>query len=169
MISDVIYPKLVEEIVSQFHLDLLSVHGPAHWMRVRKNGLLLAEFTGANTKVIELFSLFHDSCRFDDWSDPDHGPRAADLADYYFHEMKMLNCNEDELHLLKAACESHTYGDYTDDPTIGTCWDADRLDLPRVGITVDPNRLCTIAARTPKIIADAETRAESWLHRVKWR
>ena len=169
MVSSILHPKLFEEITAQFQLDIHSVHGPAHWMRVRKNGLYLAEHTGANKKVVELFALFHDSCRFDDWADPDHGPRAADLAEYYFYEQKMLPCSEEELQLLTTACEGHTYGGESDEPTIGTCWDADRLDLPRVGITVDPNRLCTQKAKQYEVIEDARERAESWLHRVKWR
>jgi len=43
----------------------------------------------------------------------------------------------------KTACEGHTYKGYHDDVTIQTCWDADRLDLGRVGITPDPDRMCT--------------------------
>ena len=37
-------------------------------------------------------------------------------------------------------------GDPHADPTIGTCWDADRLDLWRVGITPHVRFLCTAAA-----------------------
>jgi hypothetical protein len=32
--------------------------------------------------------------------------------------------------------------------TLQACWDADRLDLGRVGITPQPHRLCTDAARS---------------------
>ena len=32
-------------------------------------------------------------------------------------------------------------------PTVAVCLDADRLQLPRVGITVDPRRLSTTTAR----------------------
>lgn len=31
----------------------------------------------------------------------------------------------------------------SDEPTIGTCWDADRMDLPRVGIQPDPQKMST--------------------------
>ena len=34
-----------------------------------------------------------------------------------------------------------------DDATIGTCWDADRLELPRVGIRPDPRYFSTIEGR----------------------
>jgi uncharacterized protein len=43
--------------------------------------------------------------------------------------------------------------------TIQTCWDADRLDLGRVGITPHPSRLCTEAARRPEMIRWADGRA----------
>jgi hypothetical protein len=33
------------------------------------------------------------------------------------------------------------------DITVQTCWDADRLDLPRVGIQPLPQFLCTEAAK----------------------
>ena len=41
------------------------------------------------------------------------------------------------------------------------CWDADRLDLGRVGIRACPDRLCTAAGRTPKIIEWAWLRSRS--------
>ena len=40
----------------------------------------------------------------------------------------------DRLALLEYAIRHHTGGRTSDDPTIGTCWDADRLDIGRVGI-----------------------------------
>jgi len=41
------------------------------------------------------------------------------------------------------ASGGHTHEGYHDDVTIQTCWDADRLDLGRVGIIPDPDRMCT--------------------------
>ena len=45
------------------------------------------------------------------------------------------------------------------DITVQTCWDADRLDLGRVGIRPDPRRLCTAAARNPRMIEAAFARS----------
>jgi len=42
---------------------------------------------------------------------------------------------------------------------VQTCWDADRLDLGRVGKKPDPLRLCTAAARKPEIISAAYARS----------
>ncbi len=47
----------------------------------------------------------------------------------------------------------------TGDPTLLTCWDADRLDLRRVGITPKRKRLATDAAR--KLLHWAHPRATS--------
>jgi uncharacterized protein len=45
--------------------------------------------------------------------------------------------------------------------TIQTCWDADRLDLGRVGVTPHPSRLCTEVARRPEILEWADGRGKS--------
>ena len=46
-----------------------------------------------------------------------------------------------ELSQLVYACEWHTHQIHHEDPIIGICWDADRLDLGRVGIKPDPKFL----------------------------
>ena len=104
-------PELVRFVVSQFKLSHSGVHGPSHWMRVRRNGLELAEKTGANTGVVELFALFHDSCRVNEDTDHGHGLRGADLAQQCFDE-GLLTCSLDDLKLLKVACQQHTGGTY---------------------------------------------------------
>ena len=40
-----------------------------------------------------------------------------------------------------------------------TCWDADRLDLGRVGIVPNPRYLCTPAAKSPAVIDWAHLRS----------
>ena len=41
----------------------------------------------------------------------------------------------------------HTGGRTSDDPTTGTCWDADRLDIGRVGIIPHQRYMSTEPAR----------------------
>lgn len=49
---------------------------------------------------------------------------------------------EDEFEMLYNACKIHTaQREPTGNPTIDCCIDADRLDLPRLGITPDPERM----------------------------
>ena len=154
-------PDLLKIVTKQFRLDTSSPHGPNHWMRVKRNGFELSEKTGANKLVVELFSIFHDSCRVNDNHDKGHGKRGAKLAKK-LHKMGYVPCSKDELDLLIRACEGHTGGENPDDITIATCWDADRLDLPRVGIDVNPDLLCTDDAKDPDFIELCRQRALDW-------
>ena len=50
---------------------------------------------------------------------------------------------DQQFEMLQTACRLHTTTHRTGNPTIDACFDADRLDLGRVGITPDPNRMAT--------------------------
>ena len=71
----------------------------------------------------------------------------------------MFDLPDHEFGLLHRACHGHTHDRTHPDVTVQTCWDADRLDLGRVGITPIPSRLCTEAARRPETIRWADGRA----------
>ena len=51
-------PELVRFVVSKFKLSYSGAHGPSQWMRVRRNGLELAQRTGAKTGVDGQFVKF---------------------------------------------------------------------------------------------------------------
>ena len=127
---------LFQAIGEQYALDWNGIHGWDHWERVRETGLVLARENEANQGVVELFSLLHDSCRLNDSRDPEHGPRAAvfakDLHGLFFR------LEDRGFDLLLTAIRDHTKGYVHHDPTIQVCWDADRLDLPRVGTRPRP-------------------------------
>jgi uncharacterized protein len=152
-----ITPQLVNVLRSRFLLDWQGIHGASHWARVRENGLKLAEFTGANVRVVELFAFIHDSCRQNDWRDPEHGLRAGVFVRTLTNTI--ITLNDDELELLVTACEGHSEGWMQADITVCTCWDADRLDLGRVGIKPNPAKLCTEAARSLEMIEWAYSRS----------
>jgi len=122
----------------------------SHWARVRNNGLRLAKHTGARLDVVELFAFLHDTQRKHDGRDPDHGSRAADFAKKL--QGNLFTLDTEGLNLLCFACAGHSDGLLEADITVQTCWDADRLDLARIGVIPDPNKLCTEAARDSKII-----------------
>lgn len=122
------------------------VHGERHWRTVGANGLWLAERTsGADALVVLLFALLHDTMRVNDHYDPEHGPRAAVFAGS-LHADGLLGLADAQLEALREACRFHTDGLTADEPTVAACWDADRLDLPRVGIEPAPHLLSTQAA-----------------------
>ena len=135
------FQSLWEEIAAPFARRANALHGPEHWRRVERNGLLLAARTGANTDVVRLFALFHDCGRLNDGWDPEHGARGADFAATC--RGKSFELSDDDFEILQYACIWHTEGVRHDNATIATCWDADRLDLGRVGIVPDPQRMCT--------------------------
>lgn len=121
-------------------------HGPSHWRRVERNAIALAAHTGANELFVRIFAAIHDSCRENEFDDPAHGSRAADLADKLRGEYFELE--EGLMQNLRYALSFHDTGDTCiGNPNIGTCWDADRLDLPRVGIVPLPRFFSTDAGR----------------------
>ncbi len=128
-----------------------GIHGDAHWRRVGEAGLFLADREGVSTHVVLLFAILHDCRRENDGRDPEHGPRAAALAEQIGHEPLGLSVND--LSVLAHAMRHHDRGQVTDDPLVGACWDADRLDLPRVGIAPDPRLLSTRTGQDPAVIA----------------
>ena len=141
--------RIVHAVLAEYALPPDGVHGVTHWARVLENGLRLAERTGASAEVVRLFAVFHDSRRENETLDPGHGLRGGELARQFRGELFELA--DAEFDLLFSACAAHTDGLTVGDVTVRTCWDADRLDLPRAGIVPEAGRLCTEAARDHKL------------------
>lgn len=151
--------RVLAEVLREYRLPLRGDHGVVHWARVLENGLRLAGETGASEVVVSLFAVLHDSRRLNEHHDPGHGPRAAAFAKQL--RGRVYDVSDEEQELLVVACAGHTSERWHADITVQTCWDADRLDLLRVGITPDPARLCTAAARKPDVLRWACERAEA--------
>ena len=148
---------ILDAVLEAYTLPLRGAHGVAHWARVLENGLRLAAETGADVAVVSLFAVLHDSKRVNEYADPDHGPRAAEFARTL--RGRLFDLPDAAFLLLEYACAGHTHERTHPDVTIRTCWDSDRLDLGRVGITPDPYYLGTDAAKRPEILAWADGRA----------
>ena len=136
---------IFRRILAEYELPLRGDHGIVHWARVLQNGLRIADAIGAVAEVVTLFALFHDSQRINEDDDPGHGWRGAEFARSLRGELVFLE--DDRFELLYEACRLHTEGLTDGDPTLQACWDADRLDLGRVGIMPARKRLCTDAGR----------------------
>jgi uncharacterized protein len=122
-------------------------HGEAHWRCVAATGISLgAEIDGADSVVVLCFGLLHDTRRENDAYDPDHGARAEAFAADLRAE-GLLRLDDERFAALGVALRLHSAGEVSADPTIGACWDADRLHLPRVSIEPDPTLFSTTAAR----------------------
>jgi uncharacterized protein len=142
MTCEIDFDRLWRRVSDQYHGSVIySVHGPAHWRRVEQNGLLLATRTRADPIVVRLFAIFHDSKRLNDSTDEGHGARGAEYAAQLKDEL--FHLDDSTFALLHEACVWHTDRDHSTDPTIGTCWDADRLDLGRVGMIPHPAYMST--------------------------
>ena len=61
--------------------------------------------------------------------------------------------------LLTEALKYHSDGYTEADITVQVCWDADRLDLGRVGIKPAPHRLCTASAKSVDVLEAAYERS----------
>ena len=143
------FSPLHDLLAKQFLLGPESAHGPTHWRRVETLGLKLAAETGADETVVRLFAWFHDSRRENEALDRGHGRRGAELA--MTLRGKLFELDDKRFETLLFACRFHT-GGMSCDATIGTCWDADRLDLYRVGMIPDRKYLNTNPAKTPLMI-----------------
>jgi uncharacterized protein len=101
----------------------------------------LASRSGADTLVTRLFAWFHDSRRHNDGTDQNHGKRGADYAAAL--RGRLFELEDEAFEKLIYACTWHTDQDHSEDATIGTCWDSDRLDLGRVGMIPSPKFMST--------------------------
>lgn len=147
ILMPVIEQGLLNRLLADFRLSHDGPHGARHWFAVLANGYRLArEVPGVDLVVVTWFALLHDCKREHDLDDPLHGERASayagDLAD-----AGDLRIALDRVQLLRAAIRGHVGRSVTSHPTLGVCWDADRLELPRVGIDVDPFRMSTAPGR----------------------
>jgi len=119
----------------------IGIHGIEHWDRVYENGQELIT-PKVKPLVVGLFAYLHDSCRVNDGKDPEHGKRAAEYIST-LRETLLKDVSDEDIQLLQTACRLHTGTLCTWNPTIDACFDADRLDLWRIGIIPDPARMAT--------------------------
>ena len=159
--SEIVTQPFIEHCCSIYQMDHNGFHGSAHWMRVLHNGRLLAETENADLKIVELFCLLHDTQRKNEDRDPEHGPRAADYARAI--RGTLFDLEDDKMELLDEALRYHSDGYVEADITIQVCWDADRLDLGRVGIRPSYHKLCTATAKSPFVMETAFKRSQAVL------
>lgn len=131
--------------------ELGDTHGLSHWQRVERNGIILStEVCNGklsfrkyiNIKVVRFFAYLHDKCRLNDGADMEHGVRAAEMLSSIRNTI-LKDFTDEELSLLEKACRYHTTEHRTGIPTVDVCFDADRLDLGRVGVDPEPAKMAT--------------------------
>src|SRR4051794_33203619 len=81
-------------------------HGEQHWKAVAEAGLKLApRVEGCDAEIVLLFALFHDSQRFNEFDDPEHGLRGGQLARMMCGTA--FDVGQSRLDLLADACTKH--------------------------------------------------------------
>ena len=132
---------------THFRLYWHGFHGAGHWARVAWNGKCLARAVPeVNARIVQAFALCHDIGRCDEGEDKGHGLRSAQLLRQTQAQL-WLGLQEGEFEELLGAIAQHSERHAQGSVTQQVCWDADRLDLWRVGTMPDPDRLYTEAAR----------------------
>ena len=111
--------------------------------------------------ILAWFAYLHDSQRHNDHRDSQHGHRAADFATRLRRSRVISELDDPAFERLCEAMRLHSDGHTEGDPALRACWDADRLDLWRVGIEPDPELLCTAHARKPEVLGRANRMAEA--------
>jgi uncharacterized protein len=122
-----------------------KVHNTGHWSKVALMGRKLAEAEGQDPTFCEVFGFLHDCQRLEDGHDAGHGARAAQYARSI---KKLIPFRGKKFKDLLYALKWHDDKTHAPNLQIGCCWDADRLDLRRVGVKPDPSMLNTLAAKT---------------------
>ena len=150
------FTKLIDAVMAASTSRDSFLHGESHWKCVAWTGLdLCRSGVGADPLIVFLFGLLHDTQRWNDGTDPDHGRRAGAFARKL--QGVHFRLSEPKLQTLVRACELHADGlTSPNEETMGTCWDADRLNLRRVGIEPDAQFLSTKLAKDPARIMQAE-------------
>jgi uncharacterized protein len=101
----------------------------------------------------------------DDAYDGEHGPRAVEFIDRCIAE-KRFELDAERLEKLRMACRLHTTERQTGDITVDTCFDADRLDLGRVGIYPMEEKMATDAGK--KIARKLAQAGAPVFHQREW-
>lgn len=131
-----------------------SLHGPQHWWTVFCNARSLAHAAGvpralnpsisrgSPMEFLCWFAMLHDCGRTNDDNDPHHGERGCAYACELF-DSGVIQLPKSTAAELFRAIRHHSDGQLSDHPLTAICWDADRLELPRVGIRPDPRYMST--------------------------
>lgn len=148
---------LEQAVIAQFRLELDGMYGQSHWRRVLRNGALIAEADPrVDSVVVAAFAFLHDAARATEARDLEHGPAASALALRLACVDLFKGWSKSQLTLLRAACCDHPLAlplemdAHRDAPTLNACWDAAKLDLPRMGVT--PTGLRSLYALQPGVI-----------------
>lgn len=137
------YNNLLERLDDNFCLKDSDYHNKKHWNRVFKLSKYIRELNGIESNIFKYFAMFHDVGRTDEDYNQNHGENGSKLAIKY---RKYINLTDEEFEKLIFACKWHTKpldttNKFFKDKIINICWDADKLDLVRLNIKINKEKL----------------------------
>lgn len=150
MLAELCTPYILRHSITLKDPRQTHTHGVGHWWQVWETGRTLAQrVQGVDLEVVAMFALFHDAMRHGE-GDFDHGERAWYLWDDVEGSLVLAGnqayrWNPTQSAMLYEALAKHSKGERHTNPTIGVCWDADRLDLHRLGVWPRPEFISTEA------------------------
>lgn len=121
----------------------LAVHGVSHLMSVAATAARIAHATGEDVMSATVGGFLHDCARQNDGNGEGHARESAQMA----RSIIVKHFGELDVNRICSAIADHAAGKTTADGLAAAIWDADRLDLARLGIVVDPAYLSTALAR----------------------
>lgn len=121
----------------------LRIHGMSHLRRVAILSGRLAVAVGEDVESAVVMGFLHDSARKNDGNDIEHAHDSAILA----RELLERFYPSLDADRICEAIAGHADGKVTSDPLTACLWDADRLELKRIGRTIDLGLLSTETAR----------------------
>jgi uncharacterized protein len=155
--------KLIQRLKQDNLFYYSELHGRKHYANVMRAGLELAAHYNFNPKLFKYFAYLHDSCRHNENYDPNHGPRASE----YINEIKdLIDLCTVERWQLQSACALHTSAKPWDNKKYTLfekcAFDADRSDIGRVCLEVDPKYLFTQKGKELFIDDKREYNYDKW-------
>jgi uncharacterized protein len=134
---------LLEQIEKTFegHIQYYNsaLHGLDHLRQVSQLAGKIASVCGVDVESAMLAGFLHDAGRTDDFGGNEHALDSAILA----RPLLIRPYPRVDVDKVCYAISRHADGMTTDDPLIGSLWDADRLLLRRLRMTVNPRLLST--------------------------
>ena len=107
--------------------SLITYYKPSEIISIFRN---LLSMQNLNAKIVSLNGVYIKS-------------QSTQLYNNCAYDTLRDENTDEEVSLLEKACRYHTTRHRTGNPTIDVCFDADRLDLGRVGIVPNPKLMAT--------------------------
>lgn len=136
--------QVEENVVPYLSFSNSNIHGIKHLRKVAYLAGRFATCLNTNIEAAVIGGYLHDCARIDDGVGNHHAHKSAVLAEKILNE---IYPNYVESKTIYNAIYSHADGLISDDKIIGCVWDADRLNLIRLGIIPQLDLLSTPVAR----------------------